>query len=119
MKNFISVSLTIIMILFYVPNINAWHFGDTSLYNETIAFTGNYDGNSEIYYWNGTNIIQVTDNDNIDGYPSNYEGTIAWACHDGEDFEICYWDGFNTAQITNNSVSDSAPSLYDGECQAK
>ena len=61
-----------------------------SLYEGTIAWQS-WDGHDwEIFYWDGTNVMQVTDNDVDDTAPSLYNGSIAWQSRNGADYEIFY-----------------------------
>ena len=70
----------------------------------------------QIFYWDGTTINQIT-NDNLNNIDASlYDGTIAWnASTPTSDGEIYYWDGNNTVQITNNDIKDGTPSLYNGK----
>lgn len=62
-----------------------------SAYNGTIAWAGRDSGGDwEIFYWDGTNVMKVTDNDFDDEAPSLYDGAIAWMAFDGTDYEIYY-----------------------------
>jgi hypothetical protein len=67
-----------------------------------------------MFYWDGTSIIQITNNSYRDEDPSIYDGTIAWQAYNGDNREIFYWDGSTIRQITNDSVSDHLPSLFNG-----
>ena len=49
-----------------------------SVYNGTVAWQSNLDGDSDIYYWDGETTIKVTDNTTEDVHPSLYNGPIAW-----------------------------------------
>ena len=61
-----------------------------SLYEGTIAWQS-WDGHDwEIFYWDGTSVMQVTDNDVDDTAPSLYNGSIAWQSRNGADYEIFY-----------------------------
>jgi hypothetical protein len=80
-----------------------------------------YDGNDyEIYYWDGSDIVQLTNNSVTDKNPSIYVSSgviqIAWQQWDGaSNYEIWYWDGSTTTQVTNYSGNDINPSLYNGQ----
>ncbi len=88
-----------------------------SLYDNTVAWHGNEDGDFDIYYYDGNHIYKITNNDNLDGYPSLYDGAIAWQGSDGDDYEIYYWDGTTITQLTNDTdgTPDLSPSLYNGK----
>jgi hypothetical protein len=74
-----------------------------------------FDGNdTEIYYWDGNNTIQITDNNTDDWLPSLYNGTIAWHGWDGNDFEIYYWDRNIIIQVTDNNTDEGHVSLWGG-----
>ncbi len=49
-----------------------------SLYDRTIAFEVWTSNNWEIFYWNGTEVIRITENDYDDTQPSLYGDMIAW-----------------------------------------
>ena len=71
----------------------------------------NSENDFEIYYWDGTTTIKITDNETDDLWPSLYEGRIAWHASDGNDLEIYYWTGTRTVQITDNDYDDMSASL--------
>lgn len=86
-----------------------------SLYNGTVAWRGI---NGGIYYWNGSNTVQVTSDDAV-SRPSLYAGTIAWT-HKGDSntFTLHYWDGATTQVLDtwqDPTWSSWACSLYDGK----
>lgn len=82
---------------------------------QTIAFTSDRDGDSEIYLMNrdGSNVRKLTDNDGYDGSPRwSPDGTrIAFDTdRDGSDWDIYIMnaDGSNPLPVTNNSTNDYA-----------
>jgi hypothetical protein len=77
-----------------------------SIYNDTIAWSQD----NEIFYWDGEQIIEITNNNIVDIKPSLYKTTIAW--EGGGD--IYYWDGSKITQITESTALDENPSLYNG-----
>ena len=84
-------------------------------YKNTVA----WHDTCNIFYWNGINILQVTNNDSecsssLIGNISLYNGKIAWNDYYGvdSDYEIYFWDGNNISQISNNDLNDYSPSLY-------
>ena len=88
--------------------------GEPSLYNGTIAWERNVDGSSsEIYYWNGTTTIQITDSAPEDNMPSLYNGTIAWE----SDGDIYFWNSTtgNIDNITDSADYNVEPSLSNGK----
>ena len=93
---------------------NSAYDSNPSLYNGTIAWESDIDGDMEIFYWDGSTTHQITNNSADDRYPSLYNGTIAWESNIDGDNDIFYWDGSTTIQITHNSATDSRPSLYNG-----
>lgn len=86
-----------------------------SLYNGKIAFQA-FDGHDyEIFFWNGSSLSQITDNDYNDKYPSLYETSIAWQGLKDDNYDIFYYDGSSaTTQITH-AGRDVYPSLYKGK----
>ncbi|WP_136798707.1 TolB family protein [Desulfosediminicola ganghwensis] len=117
-------------------------FGDIYIYNSTIisqisknsykdwravindkghvAWSG-YDGNDfEIYFYDGSSIIQVTDNDYDDpcsfyGYnlKINNSGQIVWSAYNGSGWEIFFYSGSSVIQITDNDDYDKDPQIND------
>ncbi len=78
---------------------NGFNNTNPSLYNGTIAWQSNVDGDWEIYYWDGLKTIKITDNSSIsDSNPSLYAGKIAWQ----SDYSIVYWDGVTVREIAAN-----------------
>ncbi len=102
--------------------------GKLSIYNgfQTTVLPSNYynygndiDGNnvvwqegssnstsSEIYFYNGSRVFNLTNNNRIDRNPKIAENGVVWEGFDGNDFEIYYYNGYETIQITNNNVDD-------------
>lgn len=81
-----------------------------SVYNGAIAWS---DGNIKL--WNGTSIVQVTNNYNLglsNSQPSLYNGTIAWTELNSNGSSIYYWNGV-TAQLVATNLAWS-PSNYNG-----
>jgi len=74
-----------------------------------------YDLNtSEIFYYDGANIIQLTDNDYYDACPQiNDSGEVVWSGSDGHDKEIFYYDGANIIKVTDNDYDDNCPQIND------
>lgn len=69
---------------------------------------------TEIYYYDGSAITQLTSNDHNDGAPQiNGNGDIVWAGSDGNDTEIFLYNGSTVTQITNNSYDDHNPQIND------
>ena len=91
-----------------------------SLYNGTIAWQSNLDGDDEIYYWDGTSTTQITHNTVDDYSPSLSNGEIAWVS-DWESYSsynsIYLWDGTSTTQLMspNYGTTYASPTLYDGQ----
>ncbi len=89
---------------------NSYHIND----NGEIVWYGGPGGvsmNYEIYFWDGNDSYQITDNTLGDHEPKiNNNGRVVWNKFDGHDLEIYFWDGINpasptTIQITNNTLS--------------
>jgi hypothetical protein len=68
------------------------------------------DGNDEdIFFFNGSNIIQLTNNDEYDWYPViNNNGEVAWQGYDGSDWEIYLYNGSTVTQLTDNNYDDTS-----------
>jgi len=70
---------------------------------------------TEIFYYNGTHTIQIT-NDNIHPkYPRVHNGQIVWVVDDGHDDEIYFYDGNEIIQLTDNDRQDFHPDIEDGK----
>ncbi|PQP33281.1 hypothetical protein C6A36_00015 [Desulfobacteraceae bacterium SEEP-SAG10] len=83
---------------------------EPSLHNGQIAYAA-WDGNDyEIFYWNGTEIIQITDNLTNDYEAQLWNGTISYTGYKDESApsDIFYWDG---TEIQN--ISDKAGTCED------
>lgn len=107
---------------------NTGHDYHPSLYNGTVAWCSDIDGDFEIYYWDGSYnndgkpiIQQISNNSYPDYRPSLYNGKIAWSGDIDGDQEIFYWDGSYdidgkpvVQQISNNTIDDHSPSLNKG-----
>jgi len=75
------------------------------------SFAGN---DSEIFFYNGTTIGQLTDNDNHDWTPQiNNSGEVVWYGYDGNDYEIFFYDGTTIIQLTDNDYNDVEPRVND------
>jgi len=72
---------------------------------------------TEVYFWNGSDIIQITDNNVYDINPKiNELGQVVWYSYDGSNtdtYEICYWNGTDAIQLTDNNYEDSGASIND------
>ena len=85
-----------------------------SLYDGTIAWCVYNDNGvsnkKEIYYYNGKDILQITDNILSKSRPKLHKGIITWEA----DNDIYYWDGM-VHQLTDDDNSDSEPCVYNGK----
>ncbi|MCP4710786.1 MAG: biopolymer transporter Tol, partial [Planctomycetes bacterium] len=69
---------------------------------------------SEIFLYDKTNIMRLTDNHYEDIDPQiNANGQVVWCGHDGADWEIFFYDGITVARLTNNSRQDLGPQIND------
>lgn len=97
---------------------NSFDDRSPSVYENTIAWETTDNTNTKIYYWNGNDIVQVSNDDTIDNYgPSLYDGKIAWSGGNpiGYGSEIFYWDGSVVSQISvTANRSYFWPVLYNG-----
>ena len=60
-----------------------------------------WDGNDyEIMFYNGQDIIQITDNSFNDYEPQIYNGSISWTGHTTENLDVYYYDGNVIQNIT-------------------
>ena len=101
-------------VIFRLTN-NTTNDSDPSLYNGTVAWIGIGGSDDDIFYWDGSTTVNVSDNAFCcDDYPSLFNGAIAWEGSDFSDSEIYYWNGTNITKVTDNNVSDKRPSHYNG-----
>jgi beta propeller repeat protein len=71
-----------------------------------------YDGNDwEIFYYDGSTVIQLTDNESSDVFPQISGDKVVWAGSDGADDEIFLYDGSTVTQLTDNAHEDGHPRI--------
>jgi hypothetical protein len=72
-----------------------------------------YDGHDhDIFLYNGTRVIQLTDNAYEDVSPQiNNNGHVVWEGYDGHDFEIFLYNGTNVMQLTDNDYDGLEPQI--------
>ena len=68
---------------------------------------GILDGYWEIYYWDGTSTINISNDTAYGMYPSLYDGEIAWSSSADGDYEIYY------ARLASSWIRDALPELSD------
>ena len=68
----------------------------------------------EIYLYDGSTVIRLTDNDVEELSPVVCGGAVTWAGWDGHDFEIYRWEGGAITQLTDNDVDDMEPACAAG-----
>ncbi len=76
--------------------------------------SGGSDGGSdtEIFYLDGTTVVQLTINGAEDIDPKiSAGGQAVWRGWDGLDYEIFYYNGTTVVQLTENSVDDRTPQI--------
>lgn len=84
--------------------------GNPDIDGDRVVWTG-LDGNDqEIFYWDGTSVLQLTDNDIWDDAPAIDGDLVVWESWDG-DPEIFAWDGSAIVQLTDNDVYDQMPAV--------
>ncbi len=75
-----------------------------------------FDGNDyEIFWYNGTDTIQLTNNYYHDLKPWIHDGQVVWVGNDSVDYEIYHFNGTHTNQLTDNSVTDHFPQIHNGQ----
>jgi len=79
------------------------------------------DGNGgEIFFWDGVNIQQITNNNVIDWHPDIYNGSYVWVqglAHYNDTNKLMYFDGNTTRIVVEYPYGNeiSSPNLYNGE----
>ena len=69
------------------------------------------DNDFEIFLYNGSETIQLTDNDVNDFFPKISGDNVVWQSQINLDAEIFLYDGSQTIQITDNDVRDFFPAI--------
>ena len=73
-----------------------------------------YDGHDEeIFFFDGLEIIQLTNNDENDNTPSIDNGQIVWLGN-GYESDLFYYDGSNIHQITDSGYLQHGPEISNG-----
>ena len=79
-----------------------------SFHDGQVTWINGNDRDSEIFLWDGSSVIQLT-NDVFDhDYPQIHDGQVTWRGWDGGDYEIFLWDGSGVLQLhhTENHNDD-------------
>ena len=72
--------------------------------NGQMAWQGFDGSDNEIYFFDGTSIIQLTDNSIDDQYVKLSEnGHVTWLQNDGTEDDIMLYDGSNVIKLADNS----------------
>ncbi len=92
---------------------NSYSDVNPQISGNNVVWTGRIDGHSQIFFWDGTSVTQVTNSvDGLDIPDLHISGSnIVWTGHDGDDYEIFFWDGVTVTQVTNNDYYDSNPHI--------
>jgi len=89
-----------------------------SAYDGTVAWVeGGVTYSGAIFFWNGTDVIRVTNDYSTPSSPSLYDGTIAWTDSDPEAGvlgSIFYWNGTDTIKAVDSVYVFVGPYLFDG-----
>ena len=64
-----------------------------------------------MFLYDGSTVLQLTDSEGRDGYPSIGRTHAAWQGFDGNDWEVFLFDGQTVEQITNNDYDDRSPQV--------
>jgi hypothetical protein len=87
-----------------------------SIDGQQVTWSGmDSDGDYEIFLYNGTRILQLTDNGFHDIKPTIDDGQVTWMGWDGNDYEIFFYDSDTTVQLTNNDYNDYDPQNSNGQ----
>ena len=69
----------------------------------------------DVYYWDGTEIHQLTDNPWPDAAASMNNGQIVWRSgFSGEKYTLSFWDGNDTFVVANDPTKKGLPNLWKG-----
>ncbi|NEQ20539.1 MAG: hypothetical protein F6K28_15130 [Microcoleus sp. SIO2G3] len=81
--------------------------------NRTIEeYVIDFGEDAEIFLYNGSHIIQLTNNSFYDPVPRISGNNIVWTGGFNNDAEIFLYNGSNTTQITDNTQSDSGVQIF-------
>ena len=69
------------------------------------------DNDFEIFLYNGSETIQLTNNDVNDFFPQISDNNVVWQSQIDSDGEIFLYNGSETIQLTNNDVEDFFPAI--------
>ncbi|MFW9793707.1 MAG: hypothetical protein ACFFEE_05375 [Candidatus Thorarchaeota archaeon] len=67
---------------------------------------------SEVFLFNGTSVIQLTDNNYTEKHFAIQNGKVTWSGFDGHDYEIFVYNGQSVIQVTDNEGDDQLPQIY-------
>lgn len=83
--------------------------------NGYIVWFANDGSEDEIYFYDGTEIIQITDNSYFDWNPKiNNIGQIVWTVHGiSSGSEIFFYDGTSIIRLTDNDYDEYFPEIND------
>lgn len=71
-----------------------------------LAQDGSSSADTEVYYWNGTAVSQLT-TDTVNQRSVRIEGgVVVWIASDGTDDEIYYYNGTTVTNISNDALDD-------------
>lgn len=91
------------------------NLSNPTIENGKIVCTG-WDGHDyEVIFYDGSQFVQLTNNDSDDTGAIMHNGQVAWSGYDGQDDEIFLFDGMQTIQLTNNNYPDSICGLQNGQ----
>ncbi len=54
----------------------------------------------DIFYWNGSSEVRITNNDELDQAPRTSNGNVLWANYSNNKWGLNYWNGTSTTNIT-------------------
>jgi cysteine-rich repeat protein len=72
-------------------------------------------GDEEVFYFDGSTVLQLTDNDYDDDQPQVHGDTVVWRGRSGSDTEIFVYDGDAVAPLTDDDRNDRSPQVSMGE----
>ena len=76
-----------------------------------MVWSGDDGNDSEIYLYDGSRTIQITDNDTDDYSPQVSGNNVVWSGDEGNDVEIYLYNGSQTIQLTDNDNDDGRPQI--------
>lgn len=95
----------------FILGNSAYNERSAQIHNGIVTWVRWTENPSEIYVYNGTHTIRVTNNDFDEFSPQIYNNRICWGGFPSEAPEIYYYNGSKLLQLTNDKQRKTAPQI--------